>query len=51
MRKKHRDMLQHNLKSLEKITKSNTAYRRFLEVYLGPYKWESALAVTELGFL
>jgi len=43
-------MLQHNLKGLEKITKNNTAYRTFLKVYLGPYKWERALAVTELSF-
>jgi len=43
-------MLQHNLNCLENITKNSTAYRTFLEVYLGPYTRERALAVTELNF-
>jgi len=49
MKKKHRDMLQHTWKGLEKIPKNSTAYRTFLEIYLRRYKKESALEVTEIS--
>lgn len=35
---------------MEEIKKNTTAYRTFLEGYLGPYKWERALAVSEFNF-